>query len=404
MLGIVGSSVLLACQPQPQAQTPCPPRDYQPAASVTETVKLETTATTKVVDGSEISAVEPDRLLVNDASGAIKPGQFLVSNCGEGMVRQVVSTEVAPSSSTGLSPQNIRKVYVKTQAASLEDAITAGDVGINFGNLDLNQAVTVQSLPGIKPQAFNGKIGFANVTVPLPAGASITLNGFLQQSIEPTFQMSFTQGSLEKLQIGVKGDITAKLEGVLKTSAKLTTPLSGEKEVAKYSFTRAFLVGAIPVVVVVEPKLIVGASAGGDDSFQVTAGIAPTASINLQISYDRKRAGNKWDVVATTTASLNPSFGVTTPGKGKAKAFTRLALGVKFYGIAGPELGLKPFLDSDLNVNKTALFRTGVTAEGTIKAGFKILGKGLEVSTDALTERPVEKNFNCTTTGCTEQP
>ena len=397
LLAALGSGALLACQP-PQAAAPCPARDYQPTASVTETVKVQTVATAKVVDGTEISAVEKDRLLVADKN--FKAGDFIVSNCGEGMVRQVVSTEAAPAGAGGFLPQNIRKVYVKTQEASLEDAVTAGDVNVDFGTLDFSQPTTASADPGIRPQAFNGKIDIKNVTVPLPTGASITLNGFLQQSIEPTFQMSFSQGSLEKLQVGVKGDVTAKLEASLKTSAKLTTPLSAEREVAKYNFTRAFLVGAVPVVVVIEPKLIVGGSAGGDDPIQITAGIAPTVKMNLLVSYDRKRTGNKWDVTSGATASLNPSFAVTTPGSANGKTYTRLALGIKFYGVAGPELAVKPFLVGKFNPDKTAGFNAGVSSEATVRAGFKILGKGLEVATDALTDVPVKQDFTCTLNGC----
>jgi hypothetical protein len=398
VLGGLTSAALVAC-PQP----PAPPAPvvvtcansptFEPASSVTVT-GLTTAASTRVVDAADISSVETSRLQVAETGGAFKAGELLVSECNEGLIRKISGIQAA--SSNQLSPLGIKKVYIQTEDATLEDVISGGDATINFGDTNLDNGVTTMALPGIKVQAVTGKLGFTNVKVPLPGGSSVTMNGFVQQSLDPQFNMTFSKGSLEKLRISIKGNLTAKLEGILETGGKLSGQIPIEKAVYESSITRAFLVGAVPVVVVIQPKLLVGAMVGADEKMKVTAGIAPTVTMNFDLSYDRNRTGNKWAFGSTPLdLKLNPTFSVTTPQTGDGKAYSKLVLGVKFYGIAGPELEVKPFLDTDLLLNKTAKFRTGISAAGSVKAGFKVLGKGLELGSDSLSSVSA-KNYNCT--------
>jgi hypothetical protein len=406
LLAGLTSTALVAC-PQP----PAPPAPvvvncnnsptFEPASSVTVT-GVTTDASTRVVDAADISSVETNRLQVAETGGAFKAGELVVSECNEGLIRKISGIQPAVSGQQ-LSPLGIKKVYIQTEDATLEDVISAGDATINFGDTNLDNGVTTMALPGIKVQAVTGKLGFTNVKVPLPGGSSVTMNGFVQQSLDPQFNMTFSKGSLEKLRISIKGNLTAKLEGILETGGKLSGQVPIEKAVYESSITRAFLVGAVPVVVVIQPKLLVGAMVGADEKMKVTAGIAPTVTMNFDLSYDRNRAGSKWAFASNPlNLALNPTFSVTTPQKGDGKAYSKLVLGVKFYGIAGPELEVKPYLDTDLLLNKTAKFRTGISAAGSVKAGFKVLGKGLELGSDPLSS-VAANNYNCTITACTLQ-
>ena len=83
--------------------------------------------------------------------------------------------------------------------------------------------------------------------------------------------------------------------------------------------------------------------------------------------------------------------------------YAKLVLGVKLYGVAGPVLEFKPYIDTDLNPNSTAAFRTGVSSSASLAAGFKVLGKGLEVAADLPQPAPAAKNFLCSITKCSEQ-
>jgi hypothetical protein len=398
------SATLVAC-PQPPAPTPvpvaaCTETPFQPASSVTVS-GVTTNANTRVVDAADISSVETSRLQVAETGGAFKTGQLVVSECNEGLIRKV--SGIQTTSSNQLSPLGIQKVYIQTEDATLEDVMTAGTADIGFGEVDLDKAVTTQALPGIHTQAVNGKIGFANVKIPLPSGASVTLNGFVQQTLDPKFNLVFSKNSLEKFEVSLKGSFAAELKGTLETGGRFTLQTGTEQSVAQYKITRAFLVGAVPVVIVLEPKLIVGAKIGANDTVKVTAGITPTLTLNLGLSYDRNRA-TKWQVASNPASlALNPTFGVTVPSKGNGAVYAKLVLGVKLYGVAGPVLEFKPYIDTDLNVDKTAAFRTGVSSSASLAAGFKVLGKGLEVAADLPQPSPAAKNFLCSITKCTEQ-
>jgi hypothetical protein len=268
----------------------------------------------------------------------------------------------------------------------------------------LDDTTKTQSVPGIRPQAVNGKIAFANVKIPLPTGATVTLNGFVQQTLDPKFNLVFSKNSLEKFEVSLKGSFAAELKGTLETGGKFTLQAGTEQSVASYKITRAFLVGAVPVVIVLEPKLIVGAKIGANDTVKVTAGITPTLSLNLGFSYDRTRA-TKWKVVsgAPLTLDAKPSFTVTVPNQGNGAVYAKLQLGIKLYGVAGPVLEFKPYIDTDINPDKTAAFRTGVSSSATLTAGFKVLGKGLELAADLPQPAPAAANYLCKTTGCTAQ-
>jgi hypothetical protein len=405
LLAGLTSATLVAC-PQPPAPKPipvaaCAETPFQPASSVTVT-GVTTDASTRVVDAADISSIETNRLQVAETGGAFKTGQLVVSECNEGLIRKVSGVQATLSNQ--LSPLGIQKVYIQTEDATLEDVISAGTADIGFGEVDLDKAVVTQSLPGIRPQAVNGKIGFANVKVPLPTGASVTLNGFVQQTLDPKFNLVFSKNSLEKFEVSLKGSFAAELKGTLETGGKFTLQAGTEQSVAQYKITRAFLVGAIPVVIVLEPKLIVGAKIGANDTVKVIAGITPTLSLNLGFSYDRNRA-TKWQVVsgAPLTLTANPSFAVTVPNQGNGAVYAKLQLGIKLYGVAGPVLEFKPYIDTDINPDKTAAFRTGVSSSAALTAGFKVLGKGLELAADLPQPKPSATNYLCTTVKCTVQ-
>jgi hypothetical protein len=399
LLAGLTSAALVACPQPPAPVVACADRAAQAQPSA-ESTNVSTTASTRVVDATDVSSVEPTRMQVAESGGAFEPGQLIVSDYDTGVLRKVKSVEPQPA---GLTAKGIRKVYVQTEDAMLEDVLSSADACLNFGDMVLDDTTKTQSVPGIRPQAVNGKIGFANVKVPLPTGATVTLNGFVQQTLDPKFNLVFSKNSLEKFEVSLKGSFAAELKGTLETGGKFALQTGTEQSVAQYKITRAFLVGAVPVVIVLEPKLIVGAKIGANDTVKVTAGITPTLTLNLGLSYDRDRA-QKWKVASNPASlALNPTFSVTVPTQGNGAVYAKLVLGVKLYGVAGPVLEFKPYIDTDINPNSTAAFRTGVSSSASLAAGFKVLGKGLEVAADLPQPAPAAKNFLCSVTKCTEQ-
>jgi hypothetical protein len=400
LLAGLTSAALVACPQPPAPVVACADRAAQ-AQPGAESTNVSTSASTRVVDATDVSSLEPTRIQVAESGGAFQPGQVIVSDFESGVLRKVKSIEPQVA---GFSPKGIRKVYLQTEDALLEDVLSSADACLNFGDVVLDDTTKTQSLPGIHPQAVSGKIGFTNVSVPIGnAGAKVTLNGFVQQSLDPKFNLVFSKNSLEKFEVSLKGSFAAELKGTIELGGKFAVQAQNEQTVSQYKITRAFLVGAVPVVIVLEPKLIVGAKLGLNDKVNVTAGITPTLTLNLGLSYDRDRA-QKWKVASNPASlALNPTFSVTVPTQGNGAVYAKLVLGVKLYGVAGPVLEFKPYIDTDLNLDKTAAFRTGVSSSASLAAGFKVLGKGLEVAADLPQPAPAAKNFLCSITKCTEQ-
>jgi hypothetical protein len=401
LLAGLTSAALVAC-PQPPAPAPivtcANSPTFEPASSVTVT-GMTTDASTRVVDAADISSVEANRLQVAETGGAFKAGELVVSECNEGLIRKISGIQPAVSGQQ-LSPLGIKKVYIQTENATLEDVMTGGTAAISFGDVDLDKAATTQALPGVQPQAVNGKIPISGVKIPLAGGSSITVNGFVQQTLDPKFNLVFANNALEKFEVSLKGDFAAELKATLETGGKLAFQAGAEQSVAQYKITRAFLVGVVPVVIVLEPKLIIGAKLGADDKVRITAGVTPTLKLNLGMSYDKTR-NPKWKVDSTPVSfALNQSFNVTVPTQGNGAVYAKLQLGIKLYGIAGPLLEFKPYFDTDINPNSTAGFHAGISSSASLTAGFKVLGKGIEVAADLPQPKPVSKDFTCTLTQC----
>ena len=399
LLAGLTSAALVACPQPPAPVVACADRAAQ-AQPGAESTNVSTTPSTRVVDATDVSSLEPTRIQVAESGGAFQPGQVIVSDFESGVLRKVKSIE---PQAAGFTPQGIRKVYLQTEDALLEDVLSSADACLNFGEMQLDNSTTTQALPGIHAQAVSGKIGFTNVKIPLATGATVTLNGFVQQSLDPKFNLVFSKNSLEKFEVSIKGGFAAELKGTLTTSGKFALQAGTEQSVAQYKITRAFLVGAVPVVIVLEPQLIVGAKIGADDKVTITAGITPTLNLNLGLSYDRNRA-QKWQFASNPASfALNQSFNVTVPTKGNGAVYAKLVFGVKLYGVAGPVLEFKPYIDTDINPNSTAALRAGVSSGASLAAGFKILGKGLELAADLPQPKAVSRDFKCTLVKCTEQ-
>jgi hypothetical protein len=394
VFGMLAVGVISCNTPTPPALAKCTTPEPMPTANVTVNTAVFK-AQAKTLDSATIDGYDANRVLAQDKG--VVGGDFILSDCSEGLLRQVTSISTA---NVGVDARGIEKVYLNTSDASLEDVVTSGDVGLDFGELDLNKATVVSALPGVQTRAINGTIPFNGIKIPLGTASSLTVGGSITQALKPKFDLTFSGGKLQHFQIGLSGSFSATLEGKLVSGEKLTNAAK-ELTIADYKFTRAFLVGIVPVVVVIEPKLILGAGVGTNSALQMTAKISPMVNLNFNIEFTRS-ANPQWKITPPTGSfSANPSFTVNTPDGGQVKTFAKLALGMKFYGIAGPEMTVKPFTLAKLSASDlSAGLNTGITVDGKVVAGFKVLGQGLEIASDSLSSTDLATNYKCTSTSC----
>lgn len=321
-------------------------------------------------------------------------GQIVISDEGEGLVRKI--TEVTQTGTGEVNGQAVRKFYLKTENASLEDAIASGDVSLET-DLTIGKANMVQALDGVSVQDFTGRINLTNVKFDIPEvpGASVTLNGFIEQTLKPSFNLKFSSGSIDVFKAGMSGTLKAQITATIQANASYSA-FNVNRELASWNIKRAFLVGSVPVVVVLQPKLIAGVSSGASGKVTVQVGIAPTFTTNVQLDYNRSRTPNGgWNNTFTADFNLNPTFNYSVPVQGLGNAFAGLAMDIKFYGLAGPSLEAKPFINLTLNGNDgTAGLKTGINGKSKVEAGFKVLGKGLETSYDGPSIEQA-RTFSC---------
>ncbi|WP_051303802.1 hypothetical protein [Calidithermus chliarophilus] len=358
-----------------------------------------------VLPEAEVDSVAASEMYVQ-TDKELKSGQVVISDEGDGLVRRI--TEATTIESRQVGAQIVRKVYLKTEEASLEEAVAAGDASLDFGDLQIGQDSLVQALPGVSVQDVTGKINISNVSFQPVQGVTVTLNGFVQQKLSPKFRLVINKAagsgvpSVDVFEAALAGSLTASLQAKIVADKKFSLGAGTEKQIAQFAPLRqAFLVGAVPVVVVVTPRLVVGASGGADNQVTIQAGIQPTLSVNAGVKYDRD-AEKKWVGVWTPPSfNLNPSFSYTVPSNGNGQLYAKMVLDVKLYGVAGPTLEAKPYVGMTFKpAPATATVRAGLGASGAVSAGFKVLGKGLELGTSALTYDE-GKDFSCTTGGCT---
>ncbi len=367
-----------------------------PAAPAAPTIGVNSNV--KVLAAADVTTADPTQLEVSTpglAAGDVVVSDFKDTD-DDGLLRRVTSvTTASVPNPSGVGPQAITKVYVKTEAATLEDVFSNGEADIPFGGLDFGN-VSTQTAQGVQVEAVTGNITLTNIKLPLPNGVGdVTFNGSISQSLEPTFKLTFASGKVDQFEIGLAGTLAATLKAKISTTAKYTN-LDLEKSIASTSIRRLFLIGGIPVIVVIEPKVVIGMSGGASDKVTVEAGIAPTLSGAFKVAYNAKLASTKrWTTSWTPPKfNLNPSFSYTVPTSATGQTFAKLVMDVKFYGLFGPSLETKPYLGLTLKPDSTATTEAGLAATGTLKAGLSVLGKSIEIATDPLTQK-ASQGYTC---------
>ncbi len=373
------------------ALTPCAVPSVQPAGNVTETAPINKDAAFKTISPDDIDEVEPNRILAKP--DGLTEGSLVVSNCNEGLLRRI--TKVTTTTAPGARPQAFSKVYIETEDTSLENIITDGAANIDYGDLPITNANTTELAPGARVQDLTATLQIKDFKLPLSIG-NVNFNGKVTSSLTPNFKLEFAGSKVKSFEASMNGSLTLDVTGQLTASAGVQ--IAKELTIWKGSYTRAFLVGGVPVVVVLEPQLLAGAQANITGSVNVTAGIAPTFSAAFGVKYDgSKPSGERWSSPATSpTYSLNPKFEYSSKVSGSASAYVRFIIGVKFYGVAGPNLEARPEIALNLTPSAStgATLTASVLGKAGVGAGFKVLGAGLNLEYNKQLFKP-QTGFNC---------
>ncbi len=395
LLGTALALGTLACQQV------TPPQGFCAEAPVRVTTAAEPVVVSskfKPLAPADIDAVESTRILADKTD--LVAGSLVASNCNDGLLRKVKSVGVATAGAV-VRPQDFNKVYIETETVPLEDVISAGDVSADYGDLNFAEASSMQLQSGVTLQATTGTLQIANKTFnPIP-GVSIALNGSLESKLQPKFRLKFAGGKVDVFEIGLTGSLGVNLEG--KIQATLAADKTQELEVAKFEFKRAFFIGVVPVVVVVTPRLLVGYNLNVTGDVNVTAKANPTLNMGYGLKYVAKDV-TKWQKAPVAPSiTFNPTIAYTNQITGSAGVYAKLVMGVKFYGVAGPDLTAESKISLVLNSSGTPLAKLffGSSAQGSLALGFNVLGVDLNTDLGTVNMFSQSTGFNCTATTCT---
>jgi hypothetical protein len=405
LLGALLAVGVIACQPPAPPQAACNTVNPEPASSVVVTTPVATdNDKLAVLLPTDIDEVQTDRVLADPTN--IQAGDVIASNCNDGLLRKVTNVTTQSPPNARVTPQGIKKVYIETAEASLEEVIQAGESDINFGDLAFEQASNTVNAQGVSVQAVTGVITIKNAKFGLSA-AEVTLNGKVTSTLDPKFKLAFDGSGIKTFEAGLSGSLAVDLTAGMVLKAAIQS--NSERELWKGEFKRAFLIGAVPVVIVVTPRLLVGARAASSATGSVTVGIKPEFNMGFGLKYARNAAdptkGTWTKTFQAPQFALSPTFNYQGSTNVTASAYVRFEMDIKFYGIAGPKLSTEPSINLNLNPSSEtprATLSAGVTSFGGLNVGFKILGKGMDVDFGVLTLLDEKVLFNCTTTTCTK--
>jgi hypothetical protein len=256
LLGAMLTVGVIACTPPAPPEAACKTVNPEPASSVTQTGIKTNDAKLAVLLPTDIDGVEPNRILADPTN--IAAGDVIAANCNDGLLRKVTNVTTQTGPSNGLSPQAIRKVYIETAAASLEEVVTDGTADVNFGQMAFDQADLSSAVPGVTAQEVTGTLTIKNARFNLSA-ADVTFNGTVKSTLDPKFNLVFDGGSVKTFEVGLGGSLAVDLKAAM--NLKAGAAAVSERTLWQGDFKRVFLVGAVPVVVVATPRLVVAVRA-----------------------------------------------------------------------------------------------------------------------------------------------
>jgi hypothetical protein len=369
-------------------------------------------ANVKTIDPASIDAVEANRLLTDPTGLAV--GDTIASNCNTGLIRKI-SKITTTGGSGGLRPQDISKVYIETTPASLEGAIQKGSAELEFGSLDFaaaeinpeDLAAGVSLGQGARPQSVT--LEFLNRDFKIGA-ASVKVSGNLENNLQPRFNLKFVNNSVDRFEVGMKGSLKLNLTGKFTGTVNAINSSKEIKLLKKpLEYTRAFSLGAIPVVAVISLEPVIGYAFSVNGQVAATATVSPILQMDYGIKYVKNPPQNipQWSATNTPPSlNFNPSFNYAAQVTGSGEVFVKLLVGVKLYGVAGPIIENKTFAKVDFspfNTNPPAKITLGAASVSTLSFNMSVLGVGVNVSAAPLPLLNLTQGFNCTKTTCAAQ-
>ncbi|TNE77967.1 MAG: hypothetical protein EP333_00215 [Bacteroidetes bacterium] len=320
--------------PEPeQPQSEEPPVPTLDVVVRPESKVIDTTNIALLSDSAQIQA----GTIIYQFSGTpdvYNTGDVIVESRGEGFIRKVLSSQVVGNTIT-----------YDTEQAKLTDVFEQGSGSYQS---ELKDA-WVYSFNNVN--VYNSP----SLDVTLDAG-SINLN--------PNIQLSFNieNGAVTYLNCEMANAPFSATVTATATANGAANLLDFEKKIATIKKTGIFMMGFVPVVVVYETDLIATANLNASSQTSGTISASYQSNIDAGVTYNNVSG---WSgSFNNTNGQLNYNFDASSTVTYNFTVDITPRVSVKLYGVVGPELSSKAYLNYDANIdiesNKDETLTTGL--------------------------------------------
>jgi hypothetical protein len=265
----------------------------------------------------------------NQAVLGYQPNDVLVSGMGAGFLRKVV--DVQPSGD---------RIIVHTENGDLTDALEAAEISHSTKS-DGKEDWLGQGLEGVYANFGNVSIEATNVSVQVA-------NSSLSFSPDLDVDLKIADGALQKFDLVASGRVDAALD--LEVQIAGAGSYSLQKDLYK-STPKIFvqMIGWVPVVEVVQLKVGIGISGAATGAATAHIGATGSASVTTGTRY----VDGAWHDVGENMLAFQPIDGLRLDDSSVSiEGYAYVVLDVKFYDLAGPFVGLYPYVGAIYDQNR----------------------------------------------------
>ena len=293
----------------------------------------------RIVANAALVQLQPDETVqMNDATLtfplpghqdllAKQPGDILVSADGNGFLRKVVS--VAQVGDT---------IVLQTETVGLDEVVLDGEFA--------NSAVGVSGKSDwLGPGLDDVNVSFDNASIYGLANAEVkVLSGNLTFHPNLDVGLKISGGALQQFSLVAAGEVDAALQ--VQVTAHGTVGGSVERQLWS-SPPRPFVqwIGWFPVVEVVTISTGVGVSANIQSDTTLTLGATAQANVTAGIRFQ----DGAWHLVGDSRINFTPTATAAggDDGTSSVDVYAYVRVDVMFYNLAGPYLGVYPYVGID---------------------------------------------------------
>lgn len=275
---------------------------------------------------------------------SIPPGALLISTRGEGQLLRVNSTPTIDGTSA----------IMDTEQAALTDLIRNGQIRLNVpfnpdtAVVEMPAALAPEGMKKVRLQRTGGRSAAFTTeshSIELEDWGKVSLDK-LTIEVNPDFDISadIEDCSIKSLRVAAGTSFHLALDASVE-AYKMSELIKKEETIGKVKWpdpAGIMVIGGVPVVYQVYLEVKVGAQVKFGSLGIITAGFDFDTSATLGAEYNKT---DGWGLINESSASLTPhepSWGISPI---TAQVYVQPEFGVRFYGVVGPSISWKEYLE-----------------------------------------------------------